>query len=158
MLRKVALATLCVAAFLAGCAAPPDKPEREGFEPDGGEATGKESIRPGTDTGPAVLALLDEARGAAKAGNLNTAQLQLERALRIEPDNPVLWHYMAKLRLHESRWKEARSLAAKSNTLAGADKRLQADNWRIIAHARQGMGDERGARDAQATARALQPQ
>lgn len=136
-----ALITLGLAACSAG-------PKRDvGFEVGEGQAT--EQILPDSRTSKTVLALLDNARSAAKAGQLHTAESQLERALRIEPRNAVLWHYMAKLRLHQDRITEAAGLAAKSNSLAGHDRKLQADNWRIIAHARHQQGDVTGAQHAQ---------
>ncbi len=57
---------------------------------------------------------------------------------------------MAKLRLHQGRLNQAAGLAAKSNSLDREQNRqLQADNWRIIAHARYRNGDIAGARAAQ---------
>ena len=128
------------------------EPQREGFSPHG-EVTG--TVAPRRDTSPAVLELLGRARQASKSGQLHRAESLLERAIRIEPRNPVLWHYMAKIHLYRGRLDKAEGLAAKSNSLAGKDPNLRADNWRIIAHARQARGDRRGALDAQQKAAAL---
>ena len=106
-------------------------------------------IRPAPETSKAALALLDKARAAAEEGDLTVAEAQLERALRIEPQNAVLWHYMAKLRLHQGQLSQAAGLAAKSNSLDRGNAQLQADNWRIIAHARYQKGDKAGSREAQ---------
>ncbi len=133
--------------LFAACSSTPPKPSA-GFEVGKGEAVG-EQILPDSRTSKTVLALLDNARNAAKSGQLHNAESQLERALRIEPRNAVLWHYMAKLRLHQDRISEAAGLAAKSNSLAGKNRSLQADNWRIIAHARHRQGDAGGASRAQ---------
>ena len=127
----------------------PEPQQQTGFEIETTAELAEEKIVPGKATSKTVLALLDSAQSAAQSGQLHTAEAQLERALRIEPRNAVLWHYMAKLRLHQSRLPEAIGLAAKSNTLAGQNRTLRADNWRIIAHARQRSGDEKGARAAQ---------
>ena len=132
--------------ILAACSAPETKPD--GFEVGQGEPQG-EQILPDSRTSKTVLALLENAQQAAKTGQLHQAESQLERALRIEPRNAVLWHYMAKLRLHQDRIKEAAGLAAKSNSLAGKNRSLKADNWRIIAHARHQQGDISGAQRAQ---------
>ena len=115
----------------------------------------KTKVRPQAGTSKAVLALLSKARQAAMDGELARSEAFLERALRIEPRNPVLWHYMAKLRLHQGRLKQAVGLAAKSNSLDRNDKTLQADNWRIIAHAKHQQGDTEGAKRAQAKVDAL---
>ena len=96
-----------------------------------------------------------KARQAANEGQLSVAEAQLERALRIEPQNAVLWHYMAKLRLHQGQLSQAAGLAAKSNSLDQEDLQLQADNWRIIAHARYQKGDKSGAQEAQHRAEKL---
>jgi Tfp pilus assembly protein PilF len=138
--------------LLAGCASSPSR--NEGFELEPG-AGSQSRIRPSPQTSRAALALLDRARSAAQQGDLAVAEAQLERALRIEPRNAVLWHYMAKLRLYQGRLDQAAGLAAKSNSLDRGDRRLQADNWRIIAHARYQRGDRAGALAAQHKAEQL---
>lgn len=140
------LALLASVLLLAGCAGM--RPAGEGFELEPDAAEAKNQIRPTPQTSRAALALLDKARRAAQQGDLAVAEAQLERALRIEPRNAVLWHYMAKLRLHQGRLDQAAGLAAKSNSLDRGDRRLQADNWRIIAHARYQRGDRDGAQQA----------
>lgn len=112
-------------------------------------------IRPSSDTSPAVVNLLNQARTATQQGELERAEVLLERTVRIEPRNPTLWHYLAKLRLHQGRLQEAMGLAAKSNTLSANNNKLKADNWRIIAHAKQQSGDIYGAKEAQQKADAL---
>jgi tetratricopeptide (TPR) repeat protein len=112
-------------------------------------------ITPSPRTSPAVVDLLNQASGASSKGDLQRASVLLERAVRIEPRNPTLWNYLAKLRLHQGRLQEAINLAAKSNALAGPDSKLKAANWRIIAHARFQSGNIPGAKQAEATADAL---
>jgi len=138
--------------FIAGCSVTPSQPE--GFEVDPA-APDQPQIRPAPETSKAALALLSKARLAAQEGDLTVAEAQLERALRIEPQNAVLWHYMAKLRLHQGQLSQAAGMAAKSNSLDRGDAQLQADNWRIIAHARYQKGDKTGAREAQQRAEDL---
>ena len=132
--------------WLAACSVAPKQPE--GFEVEPATAD-QPQIRPAPQTSKAALALLSKARVAAQEGNLTVAEAQLERALRIEPQNAVLWHYMAKLRLHQGQLSQAAGLAAKSNSLDRDNVQLQADNWRIIAHARYQKGDKAGAQEAQ---------
>lgn len=124
-------------------------------EPEIKEDAGLLQVRPSTSSSPAVLSLLQKARTAAKAGQFEVAEVQLERALRIEPGNATLWHYMAKLRLNQGQLDQAAGLAAKSNSMEHEDRILQADNWRIIAHARFQQGKTRAAQEAQARADAL---
>lgn len=127
MLRS---ATAAAALLLAGCVAlqpvAPPEPSRNA----------------------AVVALFDQARTQSFAGQMEAAGASLERALRIEPRNPVLWQELARLRLAQGQYRQAENLAAKANALAGDDKHLRAENWRIIGQARNGFGDEDGARAA----------
>ncbi len=97
---------------------------------------------------PAVVALLDDADAQAASGKGAQAAASLERALRIEPKNPLLWHKLGKVRLQEGKWDQAIAMAKKSNVLAPGNKALQSDNWFIIAKAREGMGDQDGALQA----------
>ena len=127
-------------------------------QPAGIEVPGEDpskTILPDRTTAPAVVKLLNRAREATRQGDYQKAEVLLERTVRIEPGNPVLWHYLAKLRLHQGRLQEAIGLAAKSNTLARTNNNLKADNWRIIAHAKHQSGDIYGAKEAQAKSQAL---
>ncbi|MFO7604287.1 MAG: tetratricopeptide repeat protein [Gammaproteobacteria bacterium] len=116
-----------------------------------------EQIRPDASTSAAIRQLIESARQASLQGDMGRAESFLERAIRIEPKNPLLWHYLAKLHLHQGRYQRAEGLAAKSTSLAPASDglRLRADNWRIIAHARQQQGDSAGALKAQQAANQL---
>jgi tetratricopeptide (TPR) repeat protein len=96
----------------------------------------------------AVTALADTARLDAANGKPDAAAASFERALRIEPRNPVLWHELAKLRLQQGQYLQAEGLAAKSNGWAGGNKALRAGNWRIIGQARLKRGDYPGAQTA----------
>jgi len=105
---------------------------------------------------PAVIALLDTANADASAGRLPTATAAIERALRIEPRNPVLWQKLAMLKLQKGEYQQAENLAARSNSWAGSNKPLLAKNWHIIAEARSLRGDNAGAKAALARAKALE--
>jgi Tfp pilus assembly protein PilF len=140
---------------LIACQAPKDK--STGWTSASGE------VRPGPKTGKAVLALLSKARQASAHGSLSTAESHLERALRIEPDSPTLWLYMAKLRLYGGKSKEALNLAKKalalsnkSRNISGSSRdKLQADSWRVMAHAYQKLGKFEKAQKAQDKAKSL---
>jgi tetratricopeptide (TPR) repeat protein len=96
----------------------------------------------------AIAGLLDGARADAAAGRLANAAASLERALRIEPRNPRLWQELARVRLKQGDYAQAESTAARSNSWAGSDTALRAENWRLIAHAREARGDAEGAKGA----------
>ena len=145
---------IALALSITACTTPKDK--ASGWSSESGE------VRPGPKTGKAVLALLNKARLASKKGALSEAESQLERALRIEPQNPTLWLYMAKLRLL-GKSNEAINLAKKALTLSSREgtfdssshDSLQADCWLVIAHAQQKMGELEKAQIAQDKAKSL---
>ena len=118
----------------------------------------QQTVAPDKNTSTAVISLLEKARDATKLGDYQRAEVLLERTVRIEPRNASLWHYLAKLRLQQSRHNEAIGLAQKSNNLARTNKHLRADNWRIIAHAKYQLGDVPGAQAAQTKAKDLASQ
>jgi tetratricopeptide (TPR) repeat protein len=109
-------------------------------------------LQPGVSPAPsqnaAVVALFEQARSQSSAGQREAAGASLERALRIEPRNPVLWQELARLRLAQGQYRQAEYLAAMANALAGDDQRLRAENWRIIGQARSERGDAAGAQAA----------
>lgn len=96
----------------------------------------------------AVIALLDRAQTDGSAGQREAAGASLERALRIEPRNPWLWLELAQLRLAEGQYAQAVTLARKSNSFAARQYRAQAENWQVIGHAREALGDSEGAKQA----------
>jgi predicted Zn-dependent protease len=95
---------------------------------------------------------METARADAAAGRLANAAASLERALRIEPRNPRLWQELARVRLQQGQYVQAESVAARSNSWAGSDSSLRAENWRLIAQAREARGDADGARAARESA------
>jgi tetratricopeptide (TPR) repeat protein len=110
-----------------------------------------------TAVNPAVVALLDSAGKQSRAGEYDTAAATLERALEIEPTNAWLWHRLALIRLDQGAHRQAAGLAARSNSFAVADEKLQAENWSLIAEARKRLGDAAGAKEAERMAKQLSP-
>lgn len=104
---------------------------------------------------PAVVALLDTAERQANNGDLEAAAASLERAIRIDPRNPVLWYHLATVRLSQGDAQAAEQLAAKSNSLAAGNTVQQARNWQLIARARRAQRDDDGAAAAERRARDL---
>jgi len=88
----------------------------------------------------AVAGLMDSARADLAVGRLANAAASLERALRIEPRNPRLWHELARVRMSQGDYAQAESLAARSNTWVGNDSELRAANVRLITQARTAQG------------------
>lgn len=96
----------------------------------------------------AVRALVESARADTGAARYPNAVAVLERALRIEPRNPRLWLELARVRQGQGEYSQVEALAARSNSFAGGDARLRAENWRLIAESRRARGDEAGAEHA----------
>jgi Flp pilus assembly protein TadD len=106
----------------------------------------------------AVESLLNESKNYYDAGQFEQAAALLERALRIDPRNPILWHNLSGIRLIQQDWKRAANLAQKSNTLAGNDKQftdLRIRNWVVITQACEAMENISCAREARNRAQAL---
>jgi Flp pilus assembly protein TadD len=117
---KFALTPLFVLAFLSGCTTTPSTD----LPPQPAARSASKNV--------AVVGLVTSARKDTEAGRLVNAAATLERALRIEPRNPRLWHELARVRLRQGDFEQAASLAARSNSWAGSDSELRAANQRII--------------------------
>lgn len=80
-----------------------------------------------------LIALADK---QAAAGDYASAAAQLERALRIRPQDAVLWQKLAWLRLQNGEFDQAATLAARSDALAGGNAGVRDQNRRIVELAR----------------------
>jgi Tfp pilus assembly protein PilF len=98
-----------------------------------------EAQKPATEN-IAVAGLMDNARADIDANRLGSAAATIERALRLQPRNPRLWHELALVRLKQGEYTQVESLAARSNSWAGSDSALRAENQRLIEQARAAAG------------------
>ena len=94
---------------------------------------------PVTTSKPASNLLLASAREQLQAGDTSRAAATLERALRIAPNDPYLWHELAQVRFAAGEWQQAIQLANKSRVLAGCDIELRNKNSDLIAAASERM-------------------
>lgn len=104
---------------------------------------------PEPTSGDAARSLMQTAESQAAAGDSTAAAATLERALRIEPRNPVLLSRLASVRYSQGQYQRAVNFAAKSNSLASGHTGLKRNNWQLIAKSRRALGDEHGAREAE---------
>ena len=111
---------------------------------------------PAVSQPPAVLALLEHAEQQANDGDLGASAASLERAIRINPGDAVLWHHLATVRLAQGEALQAEQLAVKSNSLAPGNSVQQARNWKLIAEARHLRGNKKGATAAEQRVRELE--
>jgi len=102
--------------------------------------------------GPAARALVSQAQTQATAGNYAVASGTIERALRIEPSNPLLWIELGKVRQAEGNFVQAENMARKALNMAGQAPKAQSAAWKLISDSYRGRGRNTEARDAQAKA------
>jgi hypothetical protein len=107
---------LLLAAFGAGATQSATALERQDDE--------LRTLRAATSRGqnPAVLALLETAERELGAGRPEQASALLERALRIEPRNPTVWHYLSLSRFELGHTTQAEAMAAKSRSLVAGEQ------------------------------------
>lgn len=108
--------------------------------------------------GPAASALVAQAHAQAGGGEYAAAGATLERALRIEPDNPLLWVELGRVQLSEGNAGQAGSMGRKALALATGDPAAQASAWRLIADSLHAQGRTPEALEAEQHAASLAPQ
>jgi tetratricopeptide (TPR) repeat protein len=98
---------------------------------------------------PATHSLVTQARNQVAHGDLPAASSTLDRALRIEPNNPLLWIELGRLRLAENDAHQAEGCARKALALASGDRATQAQSGRLLADALRGQSRNQEARDVE---------
>ena len=89
---------------------------------------------------PATSSLVSQARALISRGDLDGASSTLDRALRIEPNNPLVWIELGRLRLAESDAHQAEGCGRKALALASGDRGTQAQAGRLLADALRAQG------------------
>ncbi len=160
MLRNLSWNWLAIVLVLlfAGCASTPDMAydDIDAYRPSDDTDAGFAGISREIGN-EAVIGIWQEAESASQSGDYDTAAMLLERALRIEPNEAVLWSELAEVQLLQQNANQAENLAAKSNAMSLDDPLLNYRNWLIIARARYLKGDDIGAQEAEYTANSYKP-
>jgi Flp pilus assembly protein TadD len=73
----------------------------------------------------------------------------IERALRIEPDNPLLWVELGKVHEDAGHFDQAAGMGHKALQLATGDPRAQSASWHLIADSLKARGRNGEAAEAQ---------
>jgi predicted Zn-dependent protease len=107
--------------------------------------------------GPATNALVAQAHTQAHGGNYAPAAATIERAMRIEPENPLLWIELGQIRMSEGNAAQGDGMGHKALALATGDPQAQASAWRLIAESLRARGRNQEAADADKRAGALAP-
>lgn len=96
---------------------------------------------PPVRTAPPVSAagatLLSESRAHQAAGRYELAAASLERALRIEPRQPLLWLELGELRLREGDYVQAESLGRRALSLSVGDSTIRERAEKLITDAQR---------------------
>jgi predicted Zn-dependent protease len=96
---------------------------------------------------PATQSLVTQARNLLARGDMDGASATLDRALRIEPNNPLLWIELGKVRLVASEAKGAEGCARKALALASGDRAVQSQAARVLADALRAQGRNQEAQE-----------
>lgn len=107
--------------------------------------------------GAATTALVGQAHAQAQGGDFGQAATTLERAQRIEPDNPLLWIELGRVRLGENNAAQADAMGRKALALATGDPAAQGAAWRLIADSLRARGRNGEAAEADQRAQGLSP-
>lgn len=180
---KLMLGALALGGLLAGCAllsAPP--PETAGNtagypQPQEGRApspaaqsppsAGAQAPTPPEQQAPpqraymlgaAAEALVGEAHAQEQSRNFGLAAETLERALSIEPRNPLVWIELGRENILAGHGPQAYGMGRKALYLASGDPHAQASAWQLIAASLRAQGRNDEAYAAEEKAVNLSPQ
>lgn len=112
---------------------------------------------PAATLSPASKALVSQAQAQRAKGDLPGATVSLERALRIEPNNPLLWIEMGRLRMDQRNYPQAENMGRKALSMSVGDDRSQALAWQLISDSYRARGKNIQAQEAADKAKALSP-
>ena len=101
---------------------------------------------------PASRALIGQAQSQMASKNYAVAASSIERALRIEPDNPLLWIELGKVRQAEGNYVQAENMARKAASMSVNAPRANSAAWSLIAESLRARGKNVEAQAAQARA------
>lgn len=113
--------------------------------------------RPPATLSPASEALVAQARAQRKKGDLPGASVALDRAMRIEPNNPLLWIEMGQLRMDQRNYPQAENMGRKALAMSVGDDATQSQAWELIAQSLRARGRNTEAAEAMQKARAAAP-
>jgi tetratricopeptide (TPR) repeat protein len=159
-------ATLGAALLFAGCSlrapvlqAPPPPPAQSapsspGVPPPPPPEAAPERPRPPqtqreNHLSPATRSLVNQAHEQLAHGDPDSASLTLDRAVRIEPNNPLIWTEIGKVRLAENDAHQAEVCARKALALASGDRPAQAQAGHVLIDALRAQGRNQEAHEVE---------
>lgn len=100
----------------------------------------------------ASRALVSQAQVQLQSKNYPVAASSIERALRIEPDNPLLWIELGKVRQAEGNYVQAENMGRKASSMSVNAPRANSAAWTLIAESLRARGKNVEAREAEVRA------
>jgi tetratricopeptide (TPR) repeat protein len=161
---KLAAALTAAALLLSGCPAPAPRPSPLPSPVPGPPAAGAAPSVPAPGApaprppprenhlSPATRSLVAQARTLSAHGDFDGASSTLERALRIEPNNPLLWIELGRLRLAENDAHQAVGCGRKALALASGDPATQRQAGGLLADALRAEGHNQEAQEIESEA------
>jgi hypothetical protein len=98
---------------------------------------------------PATRSLVTQAHTLLAHGDIDGASSTLDRALRIEPSNPLLWIELGRVRLVDANAHQAEVCARKALALASGDPATQAQAGRVLIDALRAQGRNQEAQQVE---------
>jgi tetratricopeptide (TPR) repeat protein len=108
--------------------------------------------------GPAATSLVGAAHAQEQSRNFGLAAGTLERALSIEPRNPLVWIELGRENIMAGNPAQAYGMGRKALYLANGDPHSQASAWQLIAASLRAQGRNDEAYVAEERAARLSPQ
>ena len=96
---------------------------------------------------PATRSLVNQSHALLARGDIDGASTTLDRALRIEPSNPLLWIEIGRVRMVEGDSHQAESCAKKALALASGDRAAQNQAGHLLIDALRAQGRNPEAQD-----------
>lgn len=95
----------------------------------------------------ATLALLDRSERLRLDGDIPAAIATVERAIRLDPNNPALWLELGQLQLSAGKDAQAEQLVRKSIALVRDDPQTEREAWLTLADINEARGNVVQARE-----------
>jgi tetratricopeptide (TPR) repeat protein len=96
----------------------------------------------------ASRALVNQAQIQLQSKNYPVAASSIERALRIEPDNPLLWVELGKVRQAEGNYLQAENMGRKAASMSVNAPKANSAAWTLIAESLRARGKNPEAQEA----------
>ena len=136
MIRLIHLALPLLILLLSACTAidpytgapPADAPDSELAMPEGMNSASR--------------SLLEQSEAQRAAGNLPQAAATLERALRIDPNEPALWIALGRVRLLQGNDDQAEQMGLRALSLSSGSKAAETESRRLLGDALRSQGRE----------------